>query len=494
MERLIRNVLPLALILSLAACTAETGAPAREETAAAGDTIPITSASQEAIQHYLAGRDLLEKLRGADGRQRFEQALALDDGFALAHLGMANTSPSAQEFFASLERAVAAADGASEGERWMILAAKAASDGDPEAQGTYLRELVDAYPADERAQNLLATYHFGRQEWIDAIRHYTEATEINPEFSPPYNQLGYANRAVGNYEEAEAAFKKYIEVLPDEPNPYDSYAELLMKLGRYEESIENYEKALEKDPDFVPSYVGIGNNHMFLGQPEEARASFQKLSEVARNDGQRRQALFWTAVSYLHEGDWDAALAELEKRYQIAAASDDKPNLAGDSNLIGNVLLEQGDLDAAAARFETAVATIEEADVSEEVKEGTRRNHLFNQARLALAAKDLAAAAASAEEYRQQVEARNIPFEVRRTHELAGALALEQGDDDAALAELEQANQQDPRILYLQALACQGKGDDAGRKEYAARAANFNQLNLNLAFVKAEAEELAEEG
>ena len=493
--RLARGVLPLALVLVLAACAAETETPAPEETSAVGGgKIPITSSSPEAIEHYREGRDLAEKLRAPDARARFEQALALDHGFALAHLGMANTSPSARDFFDSLERAEAAAGGASEGERWMILAARAGSDGDPEAQSEHLRRLVDEFPTDERAHNLLGNLYFGRQEYAKAIRHFTRATEINPDYSPPYNSLGYSQRALGNYDEAEEAFKKYIEVLPDEPNPYDSYAELLMKLGRYRESIENYRKALEKDESFVASYVGIGNNHIFLGQPEEARTSFGKLFEVARNDGQRRQARFWTAVSYLHEGDWDAALQELEKRYEIAAASDDKATLSGDLALIGNVLLEKGDLDAAAANFQQAVAMIEEADVTEDVKEGTRRNRLFNQARVALAAKDLETATAKAEEYRRQVEVKRIPFEVRRTHDLAGAIALERADYDAALAELEQANQQNPRILYLQALAYRGRGDEAGLKEFAGRVANFNQLNINLAYVKKKAEELAGQG
>ncbi len=493
--RLARGALTLALVLVLAACATETETPAPEEAAAAGGgKIPTTSSSPEAIEHYLEGRDLAEKLRAPDARARFEQALALDDGFALAHLGMANTSPSARDFFDSLERAEAAAGGASEGERWVILAARAGSDGDPEAQSEHLRRLVEEFPADERAHNLIGNLHFGRQEYARAIRHFTQATEINRDYSPPYNSLGYSERALGNYGAAEEAFKKYIEILPGEPNPYDSYAELLMKLGRYQESIENYRQALEKDETFVASYVGIGNNHIFLGQGEEARASFQQLFEVARNDGQRRQARFWTAVSHLHEGDWDAALQELERRYEIAAASDDKATLSADLALAGNVLLEKGDLDAAAAKFEQAVAMIEEAEVTEDVKEGTRRNSLFNQARVALAAEDLETAAATAEEYGRQVAVKKIPFEVRRTHDLAGAMALQRADYDAALIELEQANQQNPRILYLQALACQGKGDAAGLEEFAARVANFNQLNINLAYVKKKAEELAGQG
>ena len=66
-----------------------------------------------------------------------------------------------------------------------------------------------------------------------------KATAINPSFSTPYNQLGYAYRFLEKFPEAEDAFKKYTQLIPDDPNPYDSYAELLMKMGRFDESIKS---------------------------------------------------------------------------------------------------------------------------------------------------------------------------------------------------------------------------------------------------------------
>ena len=118
---------------------------------------------------------------------------------------------------------------------------------------------------------LWGTRYFGRQEYETAIKHFVKATTINPSFSQPYNQLGYAYRFLEKFGEAETAFKKYVELIPGDPNPYDSYAELLMKMGRFDESIKMYEKALAVDPNFVASYVGIGNNHLAHGRPEQAR-------------------------------------------------------------------------------------------------------------------------------------------------------------------------------------------------------------------------------
>jgi hypothetical protein len=119
--------------------------------------VPITTASQEARQAYLKGRDLLEKLRGTDARAHFAKAAELDPAFALAQLGLANTAPAGPEFFAALRRATALAEKASEGEAHMIRALEAGVNGQPEVVRQHLTALVRAYPQDERAHNLLAT-------------------------------------------------------------------------------------------------------------------------------------------------------------------------------------------------------------------------------------------------------------------------------------------------------------------------------------------------
>jgi tetratricopeptide (TPR) repeat protein len=102
---------------------------------------------------------------------------------------------------------------------------------------------------------LLGNTYFGRQEYDAAITNFTKATGINPSFSQPYNQLGYAYRFLEKFDDAEKAFKKYTQLIPGDPNPYDSYAELLMKVARFDESIKMYEKALSLDPNFIASHI-----------------------------------------------------------------------------------------------------------------------------------------------------------------------------------------------------------------------------------------------
>ncbi len=460
----------------------------------ASGKIPITTASVEARNLFLQGRDLADKIRVTDAHQYYLQAVELDPDFAYAWWALAQTAPTAKDFFEAMEHALASIDNASDAERMLILATDAAVKGDPAAQLEHLSQLVEAYPGDERAQTALGNFHYGRQEWESAIERYTVATQINPGYSTPYNTIGYANRFLGDYDEAERAFLTYIELIPNEPNPYDSYAELLMKMGRFEESIANYEEALSRNADFVASYVGIGNNQVFMERGDDARATFQKLfDEVARTDGERRAALFWTAASYVHEGNYEAAIEKVEEMYKIAEENGDGAQMSGDLNQIADILLHSGDPENALTKYEKSVETMDGADVPDEVKEATRRNHLYDAARVALASEDIATARTKTETYGEQVLIHNILFEVRQHHELMGMIALHEEDYETAIAEFAQANQLNPQVLLMSAKAHHHAGHDEEARALLEQAANFNQLSFNYAYVRTKAQKMLSE-
>jgi tetratricopeptide (TPR) repeat protein len=464
--------------------------PLLARAAPGADKIPITTSSEDARQLYLQGRDANEKLRGADAYILFEKAVAKDQKFALGYYGLANSAPTNKTFFAALKQAVALADTASAGEQLMIRGLQAGINGDVDGQRHMYTELVTKYPADERALNLLGNFYFGFQQYPTAIEYLTKATAIAPDFTTPYNQLGYAYRFEGKYPEAEKTFKKYIELLPGDPNPYDSYAEFLMKVGRFDESIASYRKALEVDPTFVASLIGIANDQMFQGKGEEARKTLRQLTSVARNDGERRQALFWAAQSYVLEGRYSDAVRTAGEERAIAQKSGDLSSQSGDMTLVGNIQLQAGNLDGAAASFAEAVALMEKASVPAEVKEANRRNNLFNTARVALNRGDLKTAQAQAAQYQAQVDLKKRPFEVWQVHELLGMIAISGRQYDVALTELSKSNQQDPRVLYLTAVALQGKGDTQGARTTAQVVAEFNALSFTYAYVRPAAQKM----
>lgn len=478
----------IAVAVALAAPGALGGGTAH---AAGADKVPITTGSEEARAAYLAGRDLLEKLRITDARKQFEVAVGKDADFALGYLALANTAPTTHDFFAALGRAVALADKASPAERLMIRGLDAGANGRPAQQKQLYSQLVQSYPRDERALTLLAAFYFGQQDFSRSIELYQKAVAIDPAFTSPYNLLGYAYRAVDRNGDAEKTFQKYIELIPGDPNPYDSYAELLMKTGRFDESIKSYEKALAIDGNFVSAYVGIANNYMFSGRGDDARKALARLTKVARSDGERRQAMAWTAESYVHEAAWDKALGEIDQMIAVSERANDLGQKANDLNFRGNTLLEAGRTEAAAAAFAAQIEASDRSTTPDDVKQATRRNALFDQVRVALAKRDLTEARSLSASYAKQVAAKQIPFEVRRQHELAGLIALADGKPKIAAAELGQANQQDPRVLYVLAMALADAGDAKKARAAAAKVAGFNALSLNYGYVRAKAVALA---
>ena len=490
----LRTSFVIALLISALAFTAcqqvePNKATASTDKNAAAGKIAITTSSEEARKEFLAGRDLSEKLRITDSIAHFDKALALDPNFALAELNRANVSPTAKEFFDHLKKAVALADKASDGERMLIQANDAAANANPTQQKEILEKLVAAYPNDERAHFTLGGYYFGQQDFAQAITHYKRATELAPDYSTAFNILGYAYRQNGAYGDAENSFKKYIELIPNDPNPYDSYAELLLKMGRFDEAITQYNKALSVDQNFVNSHFGIAAALTYEGKAADAQAELQKMTDKARTDGERRTALFGQTVVAVDNGKFDQALAEVAKQYALGEKVNDAAAMTGDLQLKGNILLEMGKADDAKKAYEQALKTTADSGLSQAVKDNTALFHHYNLARVAIAKKDLATAKTETETFRKGTEAARNANQLKQAHELAGRIALEEKNYDNAIAELGQANQQNPQVLYLLGQAYQGKGDAVNAKASFTKAAKFNSLPaVNYAFVRTKAE------
>jgi tetratricopeptide (TPR) repeat protein len=269
---------------------------------AATGKIPITTKSEEARAAYVKGRDLFEKLRAAESRDQFKQAVALDPSFAMGLFQLANTQPTAREFNETLARAKAASVGVSKGEQMRSPPASRAATATTPSSAACSR---NSRPRTRRTSAWTAS-DGDRRPHIEAgaIKAYEPALKIAPSYSQPYNQLGYAYRFLGEMDKAEATFKKYVELIPDDPNPYDSYAELLLKRGRYDESIANYRKALAVDPHFVASHVGIATDYHINETPMLEQPHFQ-----------RREA----NSTYITKEDWPEVDANLHPGRQLRA-------------------------------------------------------------------------------------------------------------------------------------------------------------------------------
>ncbi|HMN23955.1 MAG TPA: tetratricopeptide repeat protein [Ignavibacteriaceae bacterium] len=453
--------------------------------------LAVTTTSTEAKEDFLKGRDLFEKLRQRESLQYFQSALTKDNKFAMAYYYHSLANPTNKGFFEDFNNAVANAEKSSEGEKLIIMALKAGVDGNQKLQEEQLNKLVSLYPNDERVHGQLGQFYFGQQDFEKAVEHLKKSTEINPDFSASYNMLGYSYRNLGNYDEAEKAFKKYIELIPNDPNPYDSYAELLSKEGKYEESIAQYKKALEIDPSFFASRMGISNNLIYLNRYDEAIKNGNDSYEMAKNDGERRFALFTNTVAYVDAGNTEAALKEMQKQYDLAKNINDAGAMSGDVNTMANILFEAGKYDEAKAKFIESTSILEKSDLSEAVKENNRRLDDFDMGRISLMTGKIDEAKKHAQSFSISTEKANNKFQIWLSHYLNGLIALNEKNYKQAISEFEKSNLQNPQVLYYMAKAYSMDGNTSEAKKFAERCVNFNPLiDLNEAFVRNKAKEM----
>ncbi|HTO77599.1 MAG TPA: tetratricopeptide repeat protein [Thermoanaerobaculia bacterium] len=487
------GILGVATGMAIGGCSKREAAPspateAEAPTPVGGGKIPVTTASAEAKAEFLQGRDKYEKSLDTDARAHFQKAISLDPNFAWAELALANASPTRGEFFDHLHKAVALADKASHGEKLLILANEAAATANPARQQAYLEQLAAAYPNDERAHFYLAGYYFGQQDFNPAIEHYKKATELAPSYSNAYNLLGYAYRQSGDYASSEKAFQKYIELLPGDPNPYDSYAELLLKMGRFDDSIVQYRKALEIDPNFLNAYQGLSMDLLYSGKPGEAEKELAKSLKAARSAGETRQTLFARTIVHVDEGQASKALSDLDEQYALGEKTKDVPAMAFDRGLKGLLYAEGGKADAAKKEYDAALELVQGSDLPQQVKDNQKLVYHSDMSRVALARKDFVGARKEADLFRQGAEGSKNPATVRNAHELDGTIALAERDYDRAIAELLQADQQNPQDLYRLCEAYGGKGDTAKAGEFCKKAADFNSIpDVNYALVRTKA-------
>ena len=452
------------------------------------DKIPVTTTSAEARKEFLRGRELFENLKRQEAAPYFKKAFTLDPHFALAAAYYAQSEGTARAFFDNLAQAVALAPKVSEGEQELILGWQAGGSGKLAEQRTHWENAVRLYPQDERALTLLGIHYFGQQDYRSSVEYFTRAVTVNPAFPQAYNQLGYSHRFLGDYTAAENAFKRYTELIPDDPNPYDSYAELLLKTGRFDEAVGMYRKALSVDPGFTASYVGIASARMYQDRPADAREELALLQKHAHDDGDRRLALFVSALTYIEEGKREEALGEMKKEFAIAEKLGDAASMGADLGTMAAIQYEAGYIDEAEQLYAKALKVVERSSLSEDVKANTRLGNRYNLAMIAAARGDYEKAWAEASELQQGAEARSNVFQVRLAHEAKGRIALLKKDHATAAAEFALASQQNPYNLYRLGIASRelGKSDEAGR--YFKAAAQFNGLpQLNYAFIRSKA-------
>ena len=119
-----------------------------------------------------------------------------------------------------------------------------------------------------------------QENYRQAIVHYNDALELNPQLVPAYTNRGVAYQNIGDYENAIRDYQATLELNPAHPGAYNNLGVVNFIRGDYENAIHNYNLALNLRLSHM-TYNNRGEAWLHLGEWDSARADLI----AARNMG-----------------------------------------------------------------------------------------------------------------------------------------------------------------------------------------------------------------
>jgi len=244
----------------------------------------------EAYNLYLKGRYFWYR-RYEKGMQRalqyFQQAIEKDPGYALPHMGIADTFGTLGLFsFMPPHQAYSRAK----------AAAKKALEIDP--------ELAEVYAS----LGWIAMWY--DWDWQAAERHFLKAIQMKPDYALAHTWYGNFLWCKGRFDESIREMQEARELEPLEPIYPAHVGVALYQARRFDESIGELRKVIASDPEFSIAYWYQSANLMANKMWAEAIATLQKFVELS---GESVIALSTLGFAYGSTGMKDEAFKILER-------------------------------------------------------------------------------------------------------------------------------------------------------------------------------------
>jgi Flp pilus assembly protein TadD len=142
----------------------------------------------------------------------------------------------------------------------------------------------------------------------DAIRHYTKAVELAPEYYEARNNLGSAYLTKSQFPQAQDQFEKVIQANPSDAASYFNLANLYLLKSQYSQSEEWVKKGLRREPDSAFGHFLEGSLCSRTGRLGEAESSLRRALEL---DPFMSKAHLALVNLYMNQKRDSAAAAEL---------------------------------------------------------------------------------------------------------------------------------------------------------------------------------------
>jgi tetratricopeptide (TPR) repeat protein len=242
-------------------------------------------------------------------------------------------------------------------------------------------------------------------------------------------------------------------------------AQQMLRDGYAAEAVALVRTAADAAPASMQANSQAGVILDLQGRYAEARQYFDKAIAAAPPEGKAR-ALRNMAMSYAFERDCSGAVKYQQQAFDLQMAKSDFDGAAGAANEVARACLESNRIEEATTWYRKGYDTaLKATDLTPAQKDLWQFRWEHAQARIAArrgqkaeADKHVAAAKAVLDKGTNPEQAPFLPY-------LVGYVAFYGGDDKAAIAELQKADQEDPFVLALMAQAHEKLQEDAKAKE-----------------------------
>lgn len=277
-------------------------------------TIPVSTRSEEARKFLELAIDKYENALLDDSVVHARHAAEEDPQFALAYAFLSFAARRDTPDAAALGRAKSLLSRATPDEQLLVRWLTGVQGGDLLPAITSMNDLLNRYSRDKHVLYLTSEWLYFQQDY-ERARSMMEATrQIDPNFAPVFNKLGYAYLETGrpDPDKAIALLKRYAELQPGQPSPEESLGQILRYAGDDRGSVEHYAQALQLDPTSISGRIGVADTLTLMGDSSTARDQYAKAFSFAEAPRDEFHAEYQKALTYFWDGQAEQGRKELD--------------------------------------------------------------------------------------------------------------------------------------------------------------------------------------
>jgi predicted Zn-dependent protease len=281
---------------------------------------PVATRSDEAKKLLEKSIDQYENVLLDNSVASAKQATVRDPHFALAYAIWGYAANRTQPAPEAIKRARALVATATPDEQLFVNWLLDVQEANNLSAINAMNDLRGRYPADKHVLYLTAEWLYFQQDYARSKKMMERILDIDPNFPPALNMLGYSYVETGDPDPAKAVnyLKRYASLEAGQPNPEDSLGEVLRYAGDDAGSIEHYSAALKITPNFYSSNLGLADTRTLMGDYTGARAQYDKVITAATNPRDKLHAQFQRALVHFWEGQPEEGRKALHATLELA--------------------------------------------------------------------------------------------------------------------------------------------------------------------------------